>query len=117
MHLCFYQYLHLLVFFAVIMLQYIEGVIVRCLSPRTPVKYTPSRCTMEHLTTNSSVPFSLKVGMRGRKGFLMSEERQITEFVGRFSTVSANSSEMAANHDETMQREGISQRLANTVSR
>src|SRR2546421_8891847 len=117
MYLCFYQYLHLLVFFAVIMLQYIEGVIVRCLSPRTPVRYTPSRCTMEHLTTNSSVPFSLKVGMRGRKGFLMSEERQITEFVGRFSTVSADSSEMATSPGETMQREGFSPRVAQIVTR
>src|SRR5260370_25621474 len=92
------------------MLQYIEGVIVRCLSPRTLVRFTPSRCTIEHLTTNSSVPFSLKVGMCGRKGFLMSEERQITEFVARFSTVSADSSEMAAKPSEAMKREGFSPR-------
>jgi hypothetical protein len=72
---------------------------------------------MEHLTTNSSVPFSLKVGMRGRKGFLMSEERQITEFVGRFSTVSADSSEMAASPGETMQREDFSPRVAQILTR
>jgi len=72
---------------------------------------------MEHLTTNSSVPFSLKVGVRGRKGFLMSEERQITEFVARFSTVSADGSEMAANPSEAMKYEGFSPRVAQIVTR
>jgi len=72
---------------------------------------------MEHLTTDSSVPFSLKVDVRGRKGFLMSEERQITEFVARFSTVSADSSEMAANPSEAMKRAGFSPRVAQIVTR
>src|SRR3984893_18478697 len=79
---------------------YIEGVIAGCLSPCALVRYTSSRCTMEHLTTDSSIPFSLKVGVRGRNGFLMSEEQQITEFVARFSTVSAGESEMATNPSE-----------------
>ena len=47
----------------------------------------------------------------------MSEERQITEFVARFSTVSADSREMAANPGETMQREGFSPRVAQIVTR
>lgn len=72
---------------------------------------------MEHLTTDSSVPFSLKVGVRGRKGFLMSEERQITEFVARFSTVSAGESEMPANASEVMKRESFSPRVARIVTR
>ena len=47
----------------------------------------------------------------------MSEERQITEFVGRFSTVSADSSEMAANPSEAMKRAGFSPRVAQIVTR
>ena len=72
---------------------------------------------MEHLTTGSSVPLSLKMGVRGRKGFLMSEERQITEFVARFSTVSAGDREMAANASEVMKRESFSPRVARIVTR
>ena len=116
-YFCFYQFLHLLVFFAVIMVQYIEGLIVGCLSPCALVRYTPSHCTMEHLTTHSSIPFSLKVGVRGRNGFLMSEEQQITEFVARFSTVSAGESEMATNPSEAMKHGGFSPRVARIVTR
>ena len=47
----------------------------------------------------------------------MSEERQITEFVARFSTVSADSSEMAANPSEAMKRAGFSPRVAQIVTR
>ena len=47
----------------------------------------------------------------------MSEERQITEFVARFSTVSADSSEMAANRSEAMKRAGFSPRVAQIVTR
>ena len=47
----------------------------------------------------------------------MSEERQITEFVGRFSTVSADSSEMAASPSEAMKREGFSPRVAQILRR
>ena len=72
---------------------------------------------MEHLTTNSGVPFSLKVDVRGRKGFLMSEERQITEFVGRFSTVSEDGSGMATNPSEAMKRESFSPSVAQIVTR
>jgi hypothetical protein len=72
---------------------------------------------MEHLTTHSSIPFSLKVGVRGRNGFLMSEEQQITEFVARFSTVSADGSEMAANPSEAMKHQGFSPRVAQIVTR
>jgi hypothetical protein len=72
---------------------------------------------MEHLTTHSSIPFSLKVGVRGRNGFLMSEEQQITEFVARFSTVSADGSEMATNASEAMKHGGFSPRVARIVTR
>ena len=61
--------------------------------------------------------FFLRVDVRGRKGLLMSEERQITEFVGRFSTVSAGGSEMAANPSEAVKREGFSPRVAQIVTR
>ncbi|TMC15794.1 MAG: hypothetical protein E6J33_10580 [Chloroflexi bacterium] len=47
----------------------------------------------------------------------MSEERQITEFVARFSTVGADSSEMAANPSEAMKRAGFSPRVAQIVTR
>ncbi len=61
--------------------------------------------------------FFLKDEWRGRKGLLMSEEQQITEFVGRFSTVSAGGSEMAANPSEAVKREGFSPRVAQIVTR
>ena len=47
----------------------------------------------------------------------MSEERQITEFVARFSTVSAGDSEMATNASEAMKHEGFSPRVAQIVTR
>jgi hypothetical protein len=106
-----------LVIFAAIMYNSIEGIIVGCLSSCTLRGYTPTYNALERLNTGSSVPFSLRMSVRGRKGLLMSEERQITEFVGRFSTVSAGGSEMAANPSKAVKREGFSPRVAQVVTR
>ena len=105
-----------LVIFAAIMYNSIEGIIVGCFSSCALREYTPTYKALECLTTGSDVPFSLRMSVRGRKGLLMSEERQIAEFVGRFSTVSAGS-EMAANPSEAVKREGFSPRVAQIVTR
>ena len=106
-----------LVIFAAIMYNSIEGIIVGCLSSCALREYTPTYKALECLTTGSDVPFSLRMSVRGRKGLLMREERQITEFVGRFSTVSAGGSKMAANPSETVKREAFSPRVAQIVTR